>query len=212
MVECGTASLIRFNLQEDATRYAQADLDLALERLKKAREELTAFRLANQIVDPNADIQTQVGLLATLQEQQASALIEFELLSETARDGDPRLQTARRRLEIIDEQIAEERLKFGAGGGGPNGQDYATTIAEFERLTVEREYAETAYSAALSALDAARADARRESRYLAAFIRPTLAEKSEFPQRELLVALVGAFSFLIWAISSLIFYALRDRK
>ncbi len=56
------------------------DLDLALERLKAAREALTAFRLANQIVDPNADIQGQMGLLNTLQAQQAEALIEFDLL------------------------------------------------------------------------------------------------------------------------------------
>lgn len=198
--------------QEDATRYAQDDLARALERLKIAREELTAFRLANQIVDPNADIQTQVGLLATLQELQATALIDYQLLQDTARDGDPRLETARKRLEIIESQVDDERRKFGAGGASPGGQDYATVIAGFERLTVEREYAETAYAAALSALDAARADASRQSRYLAAYIQPTLAEKSEFPQRPLLVVIVGAFSFLIWAIGSLVFYALRDRK
>ena len=196
----------------DATRYAQEDLDLALERLKAAREALTAFRLQNQIVDPNADIQTQIGLLATLQEQQASALIEYELLAETAREGDPRLETARRRLEIIEEQVAEERQKFGAGGVGPGGQEYATTISEFERLTVEREFAETAYAAALSALDGARAEANRQSRYLAAYIRPTLAERAEFPQRALILGLVTLFAFLAWAILSLVLYALRDRR
>ena len=195
----------------DATRYAQEDLDLALERLKTAREALTAFRLANQIVDPNADIQTQVGLLALLQEQQATALIEFQLISETAREGDPRVEQARRRLEVIEAQIDEERRKFGAGGGD-DGVEYATTISEFERLTVDREFAETAYAAALSAFDAARAEANRQSRYLAAYINPTLAEKSEFPQRPLLILVVGLFSFLLWAILSLIFYALRDRR
>lgn len=198
--------------QEDATRYARADLDLALERLKNAREALTAFRLTNQIVDPNADIQTQVGLLANLQAQQATALIDYQLLQDSVRDGDPRLETARKRLEIIEAQIEVERQKFGASGASAGGQDYATVISDFERLTADREYAETAYAASLSALDAARADAGRQSRYLAVFIRPTLAEKSEFPQRPLLIALVGAFCFLIWAILSLVFYALRDRK
>ena len=196
----------------DATRYAQEDLDLALERLKSAREAMTAFRLANQIVDPNADIQTQVGLLATLQEQQATALIEYQLLSDTTRDGDPRVEQARRRLEVIEAQIAEERRKFGVGGGGEGGVEYATTIAEFERLTVDREFAEAAYAAAQSAYDAARAEANRQSRYLAAYISPTLAEKSEFPQRILIVGVVALFSFLVWAILSLMFYALRDRR
>ena len=196
----------------DATRYAQEDLDLAVERLKSAREALTAFRIANQIVDPNADIQTQFGLLATLQEQQASAIIEFQLISETAPDGDPRVENARRRLEVIEAQIDQERQKFGAGGSGPGGQQYATTIAEFERLSVDVEFAEQAYAVALSTLDAANAEASRQSRYLAAYITPTLAEQSEFPQRLIIVGIVGLFAFLIWSILSLAYYALRDRR
>lgn len=197
--------------RNDATRYAQEDLDLALERLKVSREQLTAFRLANQIVDPNADIQAQMGLLTTLQEQQASALIEFDLLSDSARENDPRLDSARRRLEVIEARIAQERQKFGAGGAGPGGVEYATTISDFERLSVDREFAETAYAAALSAYDGARAEANRQSQYLATYIAPMPAERPEFPQRGLLIAIVAAFSFLTWAIASLIYYSLRDR-
>lgn len=198
--------------RSDATRYAQEELTLALERLKLAREAMTTFRLANQIVDPNADIQVQMGLLTTLQTQQVSALIEFDLISETASPSDPRVAQAKRRLEVIEALIDNERQKFGTGGSGPTGQQFARTIAEFERLSVDREYAEATYATALNALDAARAEANRQSRYLAAYIQPTLAEKSEFPQRELIVAFVLLFSFLIWAIFSLIFYALRDRR
>ena len=90
--------------------------------------------------------------------------------------------------------------------------EYAQTISDFERLTVEREYAETAYAAALSALDASRAAANRQSLYLAAYITPTLAEKSEYPQRGLILGLIALFSLLIWSIACLVYYALRDRR
>jgi capsular polysaccharide transport system permease protein len=195
----------------DATAYATEDLELAVERLKQAREAITAFRLENEIVDPSADIQGQMGLLNTLQAQLATALIEFDLLSGSAGDGDPRLEQAEARIAVIEARIAEEREKFGVGGG-PGGTSFATTVAEFERLTVDREFAETAYLAALQAYDVARAEANRQSRYLAAYIRPTRAEISQFPQRPLILGLVGLFSFLAWAILSLIFYALRDRR
>jgi len=198
--------------REDATRYAREDLDLAVERLKEAREALTAFRISNEIVDPTADVQGQMGLLSLLQEQQVAALIEFDLLSNSTRDGDPRLEQARRRIDIIDERIREERRKFGVGAGGEDNASYAETIAGFERLTVDREFAETAYAASLAAFDAARAEANRQSRYLAAYIRPTLAERSEFPNRPLLIGIVVLFSFLIWAILALSYYALRDRR
>jgi len=196
----------------DAMRYASEDLDVSLERLKGAREAVTAFRLRTQIVDPNADLQGQMGLLNTLQAQLAEALIEFDLLANATREGDPRLAQAERRIEVIRGRIEEERRKFGTEGQGPGGENYAETIAEFERLMVDREFAERTYVVALSAADAARAEANRQSRYLAAYIRPTLAEKSEFPQRELMLGIVALFSFLIWAILSLVYYALRDRR
>lgn len=197
--------------REDATSYAREDLDLSVERLKEAREALTAFRIENQIVDVTADIQGQMGLLNTLQAQLAEALIEYDLLQNTARDSDPRVEQAERRIEVIEARIDEERQKFGAGGAGPSGESYATTVAEFERLSVDREFAEQAYVAALSAYDGARAEANRQSRYLASYIAPTLAERAEFPQRSLIVALVAGFAFLLWSILSLIYYSLRDR-
>ena len=196
----------------DATRYAAEDLDTALARLKSAREALTQFRLENEIVDVEADIASQMGLLSGLQSQQTEALIELDLLSDSARAGDPRLEQAQRRLQVIEDRIAEERQKFGSGGTGPTGTSYANTVAEFERLSIDREFAERAYASALSAFDTAKAEATRQSRYLAAYITPTLAEKAEYPQRIKLLAMVGLFAFLSWVILALIFYALRERR
>lgn len=196
----------------DTMRYATEDLTQAVDQLKKTREALTSFRLINQIVDPNADIQAQMGLLTTLQSQQAEAFIEYDLLVDIAREGDPRLEQAQRRIDVIEIRINAERKKFGVGGQGPGGAEFATTIADFERLTVDREFAQAAYAASLSARDAAVAEANRQSRYLATYIKPTLAQKSEFPQREILIGIIGLFSFLTWAIFSLVYYSLRDRR
>lgn len=198
--------------REDATRYAREDLDLAVERLKNARESLTAFRISSEIVDPNADIQGQMGLLNLLQEQQVEALIEFDLLNNSTRDGDPRLEQARRRIIVIEDRIREERRQFSGVDVGEGDTNYAETIAEFERLGVDREFAEQAYAAALANYDSARAEANRQSRYLAAYITPTMAQRSEFPNRPLLIFVIALFSFLSWAILALSYYALRDRK
>lgn len=197
--------------REDTTRYAREDLELAAQKLKTARENITSFRLANQILDPSADIQMQTGLLSTLQTQQAEALIEFDLLAGSTRDGDPRLEQARQRIAIIEERILQERQKFGADGQAPGGDTFAAVVAAYEGLTVERELAENAYAAAQAAFEAARAEANRQSRYLAAYVEPTLAERAEFPQRGIIIAVVALFSLLVWTIGSLIYYALRDR-
>lgn len=200
--------------REDATRYAREELDQAVERLKAARENMTAFRSRTQIVDPSADIQGQMGLLNTLQTQLAEALIETDLLRENTRSGDIRITQNERRIAVIRERIADERRKLGVGGAVDSGEaeNYATLISDFERLSVDREFAEQTYTAALAALDVARAEARRQSRYLAAYIRPTLAETSQYPARLTLLGLGSLFLLLGWSIGVLIYYSVRDRR
>ncbi|MEQ9692870.1 sugar transporter [Shimia sp. SDUM112013] len=199
--------------REDSTRYARADLEKALERLKLARENLTKFRSETQIVDPTADLQGQMGLLNSLEAQLASAQIELNLLLETAREGDPRIAQAERRIIVIKDLIDEERAKFGIGGNArTNERDYSTLVGEFERLMVELEYAQQTYLGAQAALDTALAEAQRTSRYLATFTQPTLAESARYPQRGIIALITGMFLLLAWSVGVLIFYSVRDRR
>ncbi len=198
--------------RDDTTAFARAELARAVERLKDARERLTRFRSETQIVDPSADLQGQMGLLGSLEEQLAATLIEADLLRESTQEGDPRLRQADRRISVIESRIAAERRKLGHGVGGSDGGDYASLLSEFERLAVDREFAEESYRAALAGYDQAQAEARRKSRYLAAHIKPTLAETSEHPRRMVLTGLVAFFSVCLWALAVLVHYSIRDRR
>ncbi len=200
--------------REDAMRYAREDLDQALIRLKAARETLTAFRTRTQIVDPEADIQGRMGVMNNLQQQLAEALIELDLLGETTNGGDPRLVQAQRRIEVIRDRISDERRTFVSDTteNGAVGEDYPSLIAEFEGLMVDREFAEGTYRASLAALDLARTKAARQSRYLATYVTPTLAQTSEFPQRFTIAGVVGLFLLLSWSVIVLVYYSIRDRS
>lgn len=200
--------------REDAMRYARADLEEAVERVKIAREALTQFRTRTKIVDPEADIQSRLGVMANLQQQLAEALIEYDLLRQTVSATDPRVTKARQRIEVIRDRIAIERQTFASDNTdtGAVGEDYPSLIAEFESLNVDREYAEETYRAALTALELARDDAARQSRYLATYIRPTRAQTSEYPDRLLLTGLAALFLVLAWSILALVYYSIRDRS
>lgn len=198
--------------REDAVRYASTQLDEAVERLKNAREALTRFRSRHQIVDPTIDLQTQSGLIGTLQTQLAQALIDADLLRESAGNSDPRLLQADRRIEVIEARIAAERSRLGSGGDEDESDAFAGIVGEYERLQVDHEFAQQSYLAAMAAHDAAQGEARRQSRYLAAHVLPTMAEDARFPQRFVLTGLVALFAFLAWAILVLIAWSLRDRR
>jgi capsular polysaccharide transport system permease protein len=197
--------------RQDAIRYAAEDLDASVAQLKAIREAITRFRSENQIVDVGADIQAQIGLISSLQQQLAAELVNMELFSRTIQTNDPRRLQSQQRIDAIEHQIREERAKFGSNPAGA-GEDYAAVLAEFERLTVDRELAEQKYTNALANYDAAQAKAQRQSRYLATFVFPTLAESPQYPQRWILVLIATLVLFGSWAISVLVYYSLRDRR
>lgn len=203
--------------RNDATRYAREELEQAELRLADAREALTRFRNRTQIVDPQASIQSQMGILSSLQAQLAQTFVDLDLLQQTTSQGDPRITQAERRVEAIEARIAEERRKLGigtamAGQDAPDSQAFADLVGEYERLIVEQEFAQQTYTSALASYNSALAEARRQSRYLAAHVAPTLPEASIYPQRVKLLGMVALFAFLTWAVTVLIGYSLRDRR
>jgi capsular polysaccharide transport system permease protein len=199
--------------REDAMSYARSDLKEAVVTLKTAREALTEFRTRTRIVDPASDLQGRMGVMNNLQQSLAMALIDYDLLRETGSGSDPRVINAARRIDVIRARIAAERDSFTDNSTELDaaGKDYPSLIAEFESLNVDREFAEETYRAALTALDVARGNAARQSRYLATYIPPTLAHSSEFPRRFMLTGLATLFLIMIWAILALVYYSIRDR-
>ncbi|MGB0799292.1 MAG: sugar transporter, partial [Planktomarina sp.] len=191
--------------------FAKDDLATAQTRVVAARQAMTAFRNANLIVDPTADLAGRMGLLNSLIAQKAAALIEFDvLMASPIRANDPRVEAAEQRLQIVDQLIARERQSFGPGDG--EGGNYAQLVSQFERLSVESEFAEKSYVAALVGFDAAQADARRTTKYLAAHMPPTRAQLAQYPQRFLIVTLALIALSVVWMIGLLMYYAVRDRR
>lgn len=201
--------------REDTTRYARADFDTAMDRLRLARASMTEFRNRTQIVDPAATIQSQMGILTSLQTALATELIEFDILVQSSGRDDPRVDRAQDRIDVIEDRIQQERNKFGIGENNTDeGTDiaFADLVSAYEILAVDLEFAETRYRAAQAALDMALADAGRQNRYLAAHIRPTMPERSDAPDRVQITGLVAIFAFLIWSVVTLSAYAIRDRR
>lgn len=197
--------------RSDATSYAQDDLEIAVDRLKSARRTLAEFRNKTQIIDPAADIQGQMGVLASMQTQLTQALIDRGLLELSATETDPRLAQLNLKIGVIEKQIDIQRGKFGLGDG-EDGEAFAQLMGRYEELSVEVEFAEQSYVQSLGALDVANGEARRQSRYLAAHIKPTHADRPEYPRKILLTALVAFFSFFSWMILVMVYYSLRDRR
>ncbi|MGH1369874.1 MAG: sugar transporter [Maritimibacter sp.] len=198
--------------RQDTLKYAEADLEAAVVRLKDSREAMIKFRTRTQIVDPESDLEARLGVQNGLQQQLAQALIDFDLLAEFANAEDPRTIQAQRRIDVIRARIAEERANLGSSESYEGVEGYPALIAEYESLAVDRQFAEETYRAALTALDIAKSNAVRQTRYLATYVEPTLPESAEYPRRWEVFGLTALFLSLAWAIIALIYYSVRDRR
>ncbi len=198
--------------RDDSIRYARQDLDDAVGRLKSARQALTTFRIKNNIVDPTADVQSQASLVGQLQSRLADEIINLDLLKNNTKASDPRIVQAEQRIAVIEKRIREQRGNLGIGAGASDQTELADMLSQYESLAVDQQFAETTYTAALAGYDGALAESRRQTRYLAAHVIPTIAEKSEYPNRIVLQILISLFLATLWSIGVLVYYSLRDRR
>lgn len=197
--------------QEDTTRYSKEALADAEQKLGDARVAVLDYQIKNNIVDPTSAIANQNSVIGTLNQELATTQIDLDMLTGTVAASDVRIATLNRKLDVIRNRIAEEQSKVGAATDA-NSPGFAKLTQEFERLKVDQDFAERSYLSALAAYDQAINDAQHKTRYLATYVAPTLAEATTAPNRPLSALVVALVGFLLWSVTVLIYYALRDRR
>jgi len=193
--------------RDDAVRFTRDELAEAQEKLRVQRAKIADFRRENRLVDPGADVAGQMGLVTAMQGELARAMVERDQLLSFVGDDDQRVIQADRRIDAIEKRIDAERSALGAEGPGTTLTD---VVGGYEALKVDLEFAQAAYTQALAAETAARAEARRQSRYLAPHVVPTAAEEALYPRRALIAGLALLFLSLGWGILMLVYYNVRD--
>ncbi|MEM9061896.1 MAG: sugar transporter [Pseudomonadota bacterium] len=197
----------------DAVRHAEDDLSKAEARLRRIRADLRAFRDLEQDVDPTQNAQAALGLVTSLEGEMARAQVRLESLSDVLAPDAPRLRTLRREIATLEERIEQERTRLGSGARVEGGEtrSLSEVVGDYEELLVDREFAEQAYTLALTTLEQAQAEARRQHRYLAVHIEPTLSEEADYPDRPILLAAAAAMLIALWAIFMLVTTNIRER-
>ena len=150
--------------------------------------------------------------MASLEAQLTETQIEIDILTTNTRRSDTRLNQAQTRKNVLQARIDEERTKRVLGATESGSQSRAQLFGEYERLVVDVEFAEQSYQAARASFETAVSDARRNTRYLAAHIFPTIAEQSLFPKRGMILSLIALAAFLFWALLALIGFSFLDRR
>ena len=169
----------RFTLRsiEDQLGVARREVQVAENRVLAAREALTRFREREQALDPAATATAAQETISRLEGALAQTRTELQERRAFMRPDNPQIGVLNNRIAALQAQIAAER------GRNTRGEEALTQqIAGYERLQLEREFADRQLASATSSLEQTRADALRQQVFLMRVSEPNLAERALYPK------------------------------
>lgn len=188
----------------DAMKVAQAELHQAQQRLIDAQLALTAFRNRELTVDPTRNAASLGELIAQLSGELAATRAQIRELS-IGSGASPQMPGLRRKETALEQQIAQERASIGRDAGG-----LANRIADYERLSLERDFAQKRVTAAEAELVRAREEAARQQLYLERVVEPGLPDYPMHPERIRLTLTVFFGNLLLLLIGWLVWSGTRE--
>ena len=164
--------------REDALRIARDEVGVAERRVLDARDALTRFREQQQELDSAGAAQAAVQAMGQLEGQLIAAQAELRERMSFMRPDNVALQNTRNRIEALERQIVAERTRRTQGDGA-----LAHQLGTFERLMLEREFADRQLASATASLETARIEAQRQQMYLSRVVEPNLAVYPLYPRK-----------------------------
>lgn len=196
LLEGSEALINRLNerARRDTIRAAEAEVESAKSRAFQRREELTVFRTRAGTVDPAKSSQNLLETIGKLSFEAAQANAQLAEALRNSPQG-PQVTNLRNRIQSVEQQIVEEKRQIGGSA-----QALAPVIADYERLVLEREFADRALASALASLENARIESQRQQLYLERVVEPHAADYPSQPKRLLWIGIVVALSFSVYSI------------
>ena len=200
----GLVNRINQRLRTDMVAHSQAELAKAQNRMIDAQTALTEFRNRELVIDPARNAVALAELIAQLSGELGATQAQIAEMK-IGSAGSPQLAGLQRKALALEQQIGRERGRIAGDKEG-----LAPRIAAYERLTLEREFANKMVSASESELGQARIEANRQSLYLERLVNPNLSDYSTYPRRLGSTVTVAVANLLLVLIAWLIFSGIRE--
>lgn len=191
---------VNTRIHQDAVGSAEAEVKHQEERLTDAQVAITAFQNKETMIDPVTNsimVSEIVGKLQADLAQEQARIADMSVAS----PNNPSLPVLLRQAEVTRQQIAREQQRVTSAKEG-----LADKLGQYQRLTLEREFATKALGIASTSLDTARTEARRKQLYIERVVEPELSDLPTLPQRGwtvFTVAMVNILAlFVAWIIKS----------
>jgi capsular polysaccharide transport system permease protein len=184
--------------RQDILAYAQREVDQAQRRAADAALAVATFRNRNIVIDPEKQSSLQLQQVSKLQDELIATRTQVAQLRAVSPDS-AQIRILQTKIDALQSAIESETSKV----TGRNGS-LSNKAAAYERVALEREFADKQLGAALAALEAARNEAQHQQLYLERIVQPNQPDIAIEPRRFRSTVIVLLLGLLAWGILSLL--------
>ncbi len=196
--------------RNDTLRLAQQEIDIAERRVLESRSAMVRFREQERDLDSAGTAQAAVALRGQLEAALAQARAELTERLQFMRPDNPALQVTRNRIEALERQIVAERARHTDTTAVVDNAVLSRQLAAYERLMLERQFADQQLASATASLESARVEAQRQHLYLARIVQPNLAVYPLYPRKLTNLASIFVVLAIAYGIGWLLIVGMRE--
>lgn len=192
--------------RHDMIRYAASEVLEAEKKAKAAALALSAYRNQKGVIDPERQSTIQLQQIAKLQDELIATHAQLTQL-QTFTKNNPQIPALQQRVQILRQEIETETTRV-AGGD----RSLANKAAEYQRLALEREFADKQLGSALASLEQARNEAQRKQLYLERIVQPRKPDMALEPRRLRSIVATMLLGLIAWGIFSMLIAGVREHQ
>ncbi len=192
--------------EADLLGYAQREVREAEQQARRASQNLAGFRQRSGIIDPERQATVQLQLVSKLQDELIGARLQLQQLQALAPQN-PQIPLLQTRVAGLSRQIDSE---LGRVAGSQ--RSLSSAAVQYQRLSLDREYADKQLAASLASLQEARNEARRKQAYVERIVEPNLPDKALAPRRLRSVLATIMLGLVAFAVLSMLLAGVREHQ
>jgi capsular polysaccharide transport system permease protein len=192
--------------RQDLIRFAASEVEAAERKAKTAAVTLSSYRNNNSVFDPERQSALQLQLVSKLQDELIATKAQLVQVRAFTPEN-PQVPSLQKRVETIQSDIAAEMAKVAGGGSS-----LTNKAAEYERLALERAFADKQLAATLASLEQARNDAQRKQLYLERIVQPNKPDVAIEPRRLRAVLATVILGLIAWGVLTILVAGVREHR
>ena len=190
--------------RNDLIQYSTREVQESEQAARQAALALARFRNANGIIDPERQATVQLQMISKLQDELIGARLQLLQLRAIAPEN-PQIPVLQVRITGLAREI-DRQLGLVAG----DRRSLSATAAQYQRLQLEREFADKRLATAMNSLEEARNEARRKQAYVERIAQPSLPDEAREPRRLRGIFATFILGLVAWGILRMLLAGIRE--